>query len=127
MGLQSCLALDCFRGTRSHFDDLRKNYRLRLYLMQYRGIQKWIWWQAKKHGLRVLYVSPSYSSTTCPKSGEKMKENKYKTLRYVECGYEEHGDYVAVFNLYGKGSLHLLTVHRMKGGKDHSYCENPCL
>jgi len=104
----------------SHVNYLRKDYRLKLYLMQYRRIQRWIEWQAQKYGLKVVYVSPSYSSTTCPKCGEKMKENGYRTLRCTRCGFEEHRDYVAVFNLYRRGTLHLSTAHHRKGGKDHS-------
>jgi len=100
--------------------DLRKNYRLKLYLMQYRRIQKWIEWQAKKHGLKVIKVNPAYSSTACPKCGGKMKESGYRTLKCEKCGFEEHRDYIAVLNLYGRGSLTLSTARQMKGGKDHS-------
>jgi len=106
-------------------NDLKKNYRLKLYLMQYSRIQKWIEWQAKKHGLKVLYVSPSYSSTTCPKCGAKMRESGYRTLRCTKCGFEEHRDYIAVLNLYGRGLLHLSTARQMKSGKDHSDDGNP--
>jgi len=35
---------------------LPKELRDKLYLMQYRKIQYWIDWQAKKHGLLVKYV-----------------------------------------------------------------------
>jgi len=100
-----------------HVDDLRKNYRLKLYLMQYRRIQKWIEWQAKKYGLRVIYVNPACSSTTCPKCGTLMKESGYRTLKCEKCGFEEHRDYIAVMNLYGRGLLHLSTAHGVKGGK----------
>jgi len=110
----------------SHVNDLKKDYRLKLYLMQYRRIQEWIEWQAKKHGLRVVKVNPSRSSTTCPKCKAKMKENGYRTLKCTNCGFEEHRDYVAVMNLYGRGSLHLSTAHGMKGGRNHSDCGNPC-
>jgi len=108
-----------------HVGDLRKNYRLKLYLMQYSRIQKWIEWQAKKYGLRVVKVNPAYSSTTCPKCGSLMKESGYRTLKCEKCGFEENRDHIAVMNLYGRGSLHLSTAHGMKGGKDHSDRENP--
>jgi len=101
-----------------HVGDLKKDYRLKLYLMQYRRVQKWIEWQAKKHGLRVVKVNPAHSSTTCPKCGADMKENGYRTFHCSKCGFEEHRDYVAVMNLYGRGSLNLSTAHGMKGRKD---------
>ena len=89
--------------------DLRKNYRLKLYLMQYRRIQKWIEWEAQKHGLKVIKVNPAYSSTTCPKCGTLMKESDYRTFHCPNCGFEENRDYIAVLNLYGRGLLHLST------------------
>jgi len=108
-----------------HVGDLRKNYRLKLYLMQYSRIQKWIEWQAKKHGLKVIKVNPAYSSTICPKCGTLMKESDYRTFRCPNCGFKENRDYIAVRNLYGRGLLHLSTAHGVKGGKDHSDRENP--
>jgi len=111
----------------SHVSDLRKSYRLKLYLMQYRRIQEWIEWQAKKHGLKLIKVNPAYSSTTCPKCGTLMKENGYRMLKCENCGFEEHRDYVSVLNLYGRGSLTLSTAHGMKGGRNHSDHGNPRL
>jgi len=108
-----------------HINDLRKNYRLKLYLMQYSRIQIWIEWEAQKYGLKVVYVNPAYSSTTCPKCGEKMKESDYRTLKCEKCSFEENRDYVSVLNLYGRGLLHLSTAHGLKGGKNHSDRENP--
>jgi len=106
-------------------NELRKNYRLKLYLMQYRRIQRWIEWQAKKYGLKVIKVNPAYSSTRCPKCGTLMKETNYRTFRCPNCGFEDHRDYIAVMNLYGRGLLHLSTAHGVKGGKDHSDRGNP--
>ena len=105
--------------------ELRKNYRLKLYLMQYRRIQRWIEWQAEKYGLRVVKVNPAYSSTTCPKCGALMQESGYRTFKCVRCGFEEHRDYVSVLNLYGRGSLTLSTAHGMKGRRNYSDRENP--
>jgi len=108
-----------------HVNNLRKNYRLKLYLMQYRRVQEWIEWQAKKYGLKVIRANPAYSSTTCPKCGTLMRESDYRTFRCEKCGFEDHRDYIAVLNLYGRGSLHLSTARQMKGGKDHSDDGNP--
>jgi len=106
-------------------NELRKNYRLKLYLMQYSRIQKCIEWQARKYGLRVIKVNPAYSSTSCPKCGTLMKESEYRTLRCPSCGFEENRDYIAVMNLYRRGSLTLSTARHMKGGRDHSDDGNP--
>jgi len=106
-------------------NELRKNHRLKLYLMQHRRIQKWIEWQAKKYGLKVIKVNPAYSSTTCPKCETLMKETGYRAFKCPMCGFEENRDYIAVMNLYRRGLLHLSTAHGMKGGKDHSDRGNP--
>jgi len=107
-----------------HVGDLRKNYRLKLYLMQYNRIQIYIEWQAKKYGLKVIKVNPAYSSTSCPRCGTLMKESDYRTLKCEKCGFEENRDYVSVLNLYGRGLLHLSTAHGVKGGRNHSDREN---
>jgi len=119
------IVLEKLKKLVNHVNELRKDYRLKLYLMQYRRIQKWIEWQAKKYGLKVIKVSPAYSSTTCPKCGALMKESGYRTFRCPNCGFEDHRDYIAVLNLYGRGSLTLSTAHGMKGGKNHSDRGNP--
>ena len=119
------IVLEKLKKLINRVDELRKDYRLKLYLMQYRRIQEWIEWQAKKFGLKVIKVNPAYSSTTCPKCGAKMKENGYRTLKCEKCGFEEHRDYIAVLNLYGRGSLTLSTARQMKGGRNHSDDGNP--
>jgi len=71
-----------------------------------------------KNGLKVIKVNPAHSSTTCPKCGTLMKESDYRTFRCPNCGFEEHRDYIAVMNLYGRGLLHLSTAHGVKGGRN---------
>jgi len=119
------IVLERLKKLVNHVNELKKDYRLKLYLMQYRRIQEWIKWQAKKHGLKVVKVNPAYSSTTCPKCKANMKENGYRMLKCTNCGFEEHRDYVSVLNLYGRGSLTLSTAHGMKGGRNHSDHGNP--
>ena len=119
------IVLEKLKNLINHVDDLRKDYRLKLYLMQYRRIQKWIEWQAKKYGLKVIKVNPAHSSITCPKCGAIMKESGYRTLKCEKCGFEEHRDYVSVLNLYGRGSLTLSTAHGMKSRRDYLDCGNP--
>ena len=42
------IVLERLKKMISHVNELKKDYRLKLYLMQYRRIQWWIEWQAKK-------------------------------------------------------------------------------
>ncbi|WP_277346524.1 zinc ribbon domain-containing protein [Acidianus sulfidivorans] len=66
--------------------------------------------QAMKRGMKVIFVQAKYSSQTCPKCGSKMTEVAYRTLKCEKCGFEENRDYIAVYNLYGRGSLSLSTA-----------------
>ncbi|WCM38571.1 IS200/IS605 family element transposase accessory protein TnpB [Sulfolobus islandicus] len=94
-------------------DKLPKEFRDKLYLMQYRRIQYWIEWQAKKHGILVQYVNPGYSSVSCPKCGKRMEEKGYRWFR-CSCGYENDRDVIAVMNLNRRGSLALSSAHQMR-------------
>jgi len=94
-------------------DKLLKEFHDKLYLMQYRRLQYWIEWQAKKHGILVRYVNPSYSSVSCPKCGRKMKEVSHRWFK-CSCGYENDRDVIAVVNLNGRGSLTLSTAPQMR-------------
>ncbi|WP_016730063.1 RNA-guided endonuclease TnpB family protein [Saccharolobus islandicus] len=94
-------------------DKLPKEFRDKLYLMQYRRIQYWIVWQAKKHGILAQYVNPGYSSVSCPKCGKRMEEKGYRWFR-CSCGYENDRDVIAVMNLNRRGSLTLSSAHHMR-------------
>jgi IS605 OrfB family transposase len=96
-----------------HVKKLHKKFRNKLYLMQYRKIQYWIDWQAKKHGLLINYVYAAYSSTKCPKCNNKMKEISYRWFK-CDCGYENNRDIIAIINLNGRGSLSLSTAPQMR-------------
>ncbi|AOL16554.1 hypothetical protein BFU36_07420 [Sulfolobus sp. A20] len=81
-------------------------FRDKLYSIQYGRIQYWIEWQAKKYGVKVVYVDPSFSSTHCPKCGKEMKEVSYRYFHFIKCGNENDHDVIAI--LYG--SLSISTV-----------------
>jgi len=107
------IKLENLRNLIKNVDKLSKEFRDKLYLMQYRRIQYWIEWQAKKHGILVQYVNPSYSSVSCPKCGRRMEEKGYRWFR-CNCGYENDRDVIAITNLNGRGSLTLSTVPQMR-------------
>jgi putative transposase len=96
-----------------HVKKLHKKFRDKLYLMQYRKIQYWINWQAKKHNLLIHYVYAAYSSIKCPKCNRRMKEISYRWLK-CNCGYENDRDIIAIMNLNGRGSLSLSTAPQMR-------------
>jgi len=96
---------------------LPKKIRRKLYNSGIRKIQRWIEVEAKKEGLKVEYVNPKYSSTTCPKCGAKLKRQKGRTMVCPKCGFKADRDTVAVLNLLkrldGRGSLALSTAPGM--------------
>ncbi|BDB98527.1 RNA-guided endonuclease TnpB family protein [Saccharolobus caldissimus] len=94
-------------------DKLPKEFRDKLYLMQYCRIQYWVEWQARKHGILVQYVNPKYSSVLCPKCGKRMREISHRWFK-CSCGYENDRDVVAIVNLNRRGSLALSSAHHMR-------------
>jgi len=83
----------------SKVDKLPKEFRDKLYLMQYSRIQYWVEWQSKKRGLIIEFVNPSYSSVSCPKCDKKMREVGYRWFK-CSCGYENDRNVIAM-NLNG--------------------------
>ncbi|MEM0299960.1 RNA-guided endonuclease TnpB family protein [Saccharolobus sp.] len=108
------IKLENLKDLIKHVNRLPSEFRDKLYLMQYRRVQYWIEWQAKKHGLLVEYVNPRYSSTMCPRCGQKMKEVGYRYFSCPSCGYENDRDVIAIVNLNGRGSLTLSTAPQMR-------------
>lgn len=107
------IKLENLRNLIKNVDKSPKEFRDKLYLMQYRRIQYWISWQARKHGMVIEFVNPSYSSVSCPKCGRKMKEVSHRWFK-CSCGYENDRDVIAVVNLNGRGSLTLSTAPQMR-------------
>ncbi|MQL54279.1 RNA-guided endonuclease TnpB family protein [Acidianus ambivalens] len=106
------IKLESLKNLIKNVDKLPKEFRDKLYLMQYRRLQYWISWQAKKHGMIVEFVNPSYSSVLCPRCGRRMEEKGYRWFK-CSCGYENDRDVIAVVNLNGRGSLSLPTSPQM--------------
>jgi len=107
------IKLENLRNLINNVNKLPKEFHDKLYLMQYRRLQYWIEWQARKHGVLAQYVNPSYSSVSCPRCGKRMEEAGYRWLR-CSCGYENDRDVIAITNLNGRGSLTLSTAPQMR-------------
>ena len=107
------IKLESLKNLIKNVDKLPKEFRDKLYLMQYRRLQYWISWQAKKRGMTVEFVNPKYSSVSCPKCGQRMVEVSHRWFK-CSCGYENDRDVIAVVNLNGRGSLTLSTAPQMR-------------
>jgi IS605 OrfB family transposase len=106
------IILENLKNMIKHVKKLPKEFRDKLYLMQYRKIQYWIEWQGKKNNLLIKYVAAFYSSITCPKCNRRIKEIYHRWFK-CNCGYENDRDIIAIINLNGRGSLSLSTVPQM--------------
>jgi len=107
------IKLERLKNLIKNVDELPREFRDKLYLMQYRRLQYWISWQARKHGMVIEFVNPSYSSVSCPKCGRKMKEVSHRWFK-CNCGYENDRDVIAIVNLNRRGSLTLSTAPQMR-------------
>ena len=58
------IKLESLKNLIRNVGKLAKEFRDKLYLMQYRRLQYWIGWQTKKQCLLVEFVNPKYSSFT---------------------------------------------------------------
>ena len=88
---------------------LPKHIRRKLYNSGIRKTQRWTEWIARREGLKVEYVKPAYTSTTCPYCGSKLKREKGRIMYYPKCGFKADRDVIAVLNLLKK---------KMGGGGD---------
>ena len=107
------IKLESLKNLIKNVSKLPKEFHDKFYLMQYRRLQYWISWQARKHGMGIEFVNPSYSSVSCPKYGKRMEEVGYRWFK-CSCGYENDRDVIAVVNLNGRGSLTLSTAPQIR-------------
>jgi IS605 OrfB family transposase len=52
-----------------------KDHRIKLIIMGYARLVKWIDWQAMKHGVPLAIVNPNGTSSECPKCDSMLEEN----------------------------------------------------
>jgi IS605 OrfB family transposase len=116
------IKLESLKNLIKNVSKLPKEFHDKLYLMRYRRLQYWISWQARKHGMVIEFVNPSYSSVSCPKCGKRMEEVGYRWFK-CSCSYENDRDVIAVVNLNGRGSLTLSTAHQMRDVNPNQWWE----
>jgi transposase, IS605 OrfB family, central region len=103
------IKLESLKDLIKDVDRLPREFRDKLYMMQYRRLQYWTSWQARKRGTMVEFVNPKHSSVSCPKCGRKTREVSHRWFK-CSCGYENDRDVIAIVNLNGRGSLTLSTA-----------------
>ena len=84
--------------------------------MGYSRIERWIDWQAEKHGVPYVKVDPNGTSSECPRCDYKgLEEVGYRRLRCPRCGFEADRDVIGKLNVRNRG-LRKLGIIYPRGG-----------
>jgi putative transposase len=92
-----------------------KDHRIKLIIMGYKRLGKWIDWQAMKHGAPIVIVDPRGTSSECPQCDSKLEENGYRRLKCPRCGFEADRDVIGKLNIRKK-ALKMLGIKIDFGG-----------
>lgn len=67
----------------------------------YYQLQQYIEYKAKREGIKVRYIDPSYTSQTCARCGHIDKENRQTQEKFkcTVCGFELNADHNAAINI----------------------------
>jgi putative transposase len=87
-----------------------KDHRTKLIIIGYARLERWIDWQAEKHGVPLSIVDPRGTSSECPQCGSKdFEEAGYRRLRCPRCGFEADRDVIRKLNIR-KRALKILGI-----------------
>jgi len=93
--------------------ELPKDHKTKLIIMGYSRIERWIDWQAEKHGVPYVKVDPNGTSSECPICDYKgLEEIGYRRLRCPRCGFEADRDVIGKLNVRKKGLRKLGVIPR---------------
>jgi len=99
---QHAIAREDLTGLIESLRKLPKSHKVKLLILSYRKLTKWIDWQSEKQGAPEIIVEPKGTSTECPKCHSRMRENGYRRLKCPDCGFEADRDTVGVMNIEGR-------------------------
>jgi putative transposase len=92
-----------------------KDHKTKLIIMGYSRLERWIDWQAMKHGAPIVIVDPRGTSSECPLCDSKLEENEYRRLKCPICGFEADRDVIGKLNIR-KRALKKLKIKAIPGG-----------
>jgi len=104
------VAREDLTGLKESLRRLPKTHRTRLLLIGYSRIERWIDWQASKHGVPRVVVDARNTSNECPKCDYiGLEEVGYRRLRCPRCGFEADRDEIGKLNVR-KRALRILSI-----------------
>jgi len=115
MRLQYALAREDLTEHVEALRKLPKNHRTKLIIMGYSRLERWIDWQAMKHGAPLAAVDPRGTSSECPQCDSKLDENGYRRLKCSRCGFEADREVIGKLNIRRK-ALKTLGIKINPGG-----------
>ena len=86
-------------GARSKITAITKKQKEHVNKWSYYRLGQFIEYKAKMAGIKVVYVSPVFTSQICPKCQEKTKPIKGGMFICPVCGYTVHNDLLAAMNI----------------------------
>ena len=87
-----------------------KDHRTKLIIIGYARLERWIDWQAERHGVPLAIVDPRGTSSECPQCGSKdFEEAGHRRLKCPRCGFEADREVVRKLNIR-KRALKILGI-----------------
>ncbi len=81
--LQYTLVREDLTGLIEALRRLPKSHRVKLIIMRYSRLGRWIDWQAMKHGTILAIIDPRGTSLECLHCGSKLEENGYTQTKIL--------------------------------------------
>ncbi len=105
------IQMEDLQGITDETDRFLKNW-------PYYDLQTKIENKAKEEGIKVVYISPQYTSQRCSKCGYISKENRPEQAKFEckECGFKENADYNASQNIAIKNIDKIIEKDMSKDG-----------
>lgn len=97
--------LEKLTGSQKNIMPLPKMAREQINSWSYFRLSQYIAYKAKLAGIKVIYVSPVFTSQICPKCQEKTKPIKGGMFHCPVCGYHVHNDLLAAMNIRDRKSI----------------------
>lgn len=107
------IALEDLRGIRGRVR-LRKPQRATLHAWSFHQLGRFIAYKARRAGVVVVQVDPSYTSQTCSQCGHVERANRPDQATFCcrSCGFAEHADRNAARNIAHRGRAGWATVNQ---------------
>src|SRR5665647_3683762 len=100
------IALEDLTGIRDRVR-LRKPQRITLHSWAFSQLGSFLEYKARRNGVPLLYVDPSYTSQTCHACGNVDKKSRIDQATYkcCACGVVAHADVNAALNIADRGAI----------------------